>query len=87
MTDHFTDLSLARRAGNTASPAPLSRDGWSLAVVIFAAQMMVVILVVVGLAVATYQHQAQVIQDDKQATVAAISITLANDPFVAEALA
>lgn len=87
MTDHFTDLSLARPAGNTASPAPLSRDGWSLAVVIFVAQMLVVILVVAGLAVATYQHQAQVIQDDKQATVATISITLANDPFVAEALA
>ncbi|TFH57650.1 sensor histidine kinase [Glutamicibacter arilaitensis] len=87
VTDHFTDLSLARPAGAAGSPAPLSRDGWSLAVVIFAAQMLVVILVVVGLAVATYQHQAQVIQDDKQATVATISITLANDPFVAEALA
>lgn len=87
MTDHFTDQSLARPPRPAASPAPLNRDGWSLAVVIFAAQMLVVIFVVAGLAVATYKHQAQVILDDKQATVATISITLANDPFVSEALA
>ncbi|WP_417364812.1 ATP-binding protein [Glutamicibacter arilaitensis] len=86
MTDHFTDQTRPPSA-RTAAPAPLNRDGWSLAVVIFAAQMLVVMLVVVGLAVATYKHQAQVILDDKQATVATISITLANDPFVSEALA
>ncbi|ALG28619.1 hypothetical protein AOZ07_06180 [Glutamicibacter halophytocola] len=87
MTDHFTDLSSPREAQNDAIPAPLSRNGWSFAVLIFAAQMLVVILVVIGMAVSTYQQQARVILDDKQATVATISITLANDPFVGNALA
>lgn len=87
MTDHFTDLSSGRQAQGDAIPAPLSRNGWSFAVLIFAAQMLVVILVVIGMAVSTYQQQARVILDDKQATVATISITLANDPFVGNALA
>lgn len=86
MTDHFTDQTRPPSA-RAAALAPLNSDGWSLAVVIFAAQMLVIMLVVIGLAVATYKHQAQVILDDKQATVATISITLANDPFVSEALA
>lgn len=87
MTDHFTDAPEPRAPQLTEAPAALNRDGWSLAVVIFAAQMLVVVLVVVGLAFATYQQQSKVILDDKQATVATISITLANDPFVAQALA
>lgn len=87
MTDHFTDLSLPQQAHNDAVPAPLRRSGWSFAILIFAAQMLVVFLVVIGMAVSTYQQQARVILDDKQATVATISITLANDPFVINALA
>ncbi|MGP9527619.1 hypothetical protein [Glutamicibacter sp. AOP5-A2-18] len=87
MTDHFTELSLPQQAHNDAVPAPLRRSGWSFAILIFAAQMLVVFLVVIGMAISTYQQQARVILDDKQATVATISITLANDPFVINALA
>ncbi|WP_334122619.1 sensor histidine kinase [Glutamicibacter sp.] len=87
MTDHFTDLSATPAGRNDAIPAPLNRNGWSFAVLIFAAQMLVVVLVVIGMAVSTYQQQARVILEDKQATVATISITLANDPFVGNALA
>ncbi|WP_345473639.1 ATP-binding protein [Glutamicibacter ectropisis] len=87
MTDHFTDLSATPAGRNDAIPAPLTRNGWSFAVLIFAAQMLVVVLVVIGMAVSTYQQQARVILEDKQATVATISITLANDPFVGNALA
>jgi len=87
VTDHFTDLSLPQQMSNDAIPTPLRRRGWSFALLIFAAQMLVVVLVVIGMAVATYQQQARVILDDKQATVATISITLANDPFVSNALA
>ncbi|MGO3393171.1 hypothetical protein, partial [Glutamicibacter arilaitensis] len=65
MTDHFTDQTRPPSA-RAAALAPLNSDGWSLAVVIFAAQMLVIMLVVIGLAVATYKHQAQVILDDKQ---------------------
>ncbi|SCC50823.1 sensor histidine kinase [Arthrobacter sp. NIO-1057] len=87
MTDHFPDLSATPAGRNDAIPAPLTRNGWSFAVLIFAAQMLVVVLVVIGMAVSTYQQQARVILEDKQATVATISITLANDPFVGNALA
>ncbi|MFJ2618252.1 ATP-binding protein [Glutamicibacter sp. NPDC087344] len=87
MTDDFADRPLPRPLNSTSDPAPLTRDGWSFAVLIFSAQMLVVLLVVAGLAFATYQQQNRVIRDDKQSTVAAISITLANDPFVSGALA
>lgn len=87
MTDHFTDFSLPQQVNNDAIPTPLRRRGLSFALLIFAAQMLVVFLVVIGMAISTYQQQARVILDDKQATVATISITLANDPFVGNALA
>ncbi|WPR65891.1 sensor histidine kinase [Glutamicibacter protophormiae] len=84
MTDHFADRPAAQAPPR--EPAPLTRDGWSFAVLIFAAQMLVVLLVVAGLAIATYQQQNRVILDDRQSTVAAVTITLANDPFVSESL-
>ena len=81
MTDHFTDLSATPAGRNDAIPAPLNRNGWSFAVLIFAAQMLVVVLVVIGMAVSTYQQQARVILEDKQATVATISISLIRLPW------
>lgn len=87
LTDHFADQPLPRPLDSRNDPAPLTRDGWSFAVLIFSAQMLVVLLVVAGLAIATYQQQNRVILEDKQSTVAAISITLANDPYVSQALA
>ncbi|HJX80040.1 sensor histidine kinase [Glutamicibacter sp.] len=68
------------------APVPLTRDGWSFAARIFAAQMLLVIVVVIWLGVASYQHVARVALDVRQSTVATVSTTLANDPFVADAL-
>ncbi|HAY44229.1 MAG TPA: histidine kinase, partial [Micrococcaceae bacterium] len=68
------------------APVPLTRDGWSFAARIFAAQMLLVIVVIAWLGVASYQHVARVALDVRQSTVATVSTTLANDPFVANAL-
>lgn len=71
-------------AANT--PVPLTRDGWSFAARIFAAQMLLVLVVILWLGVASYQHVARVALDVRQSTVATVSTTLANDPFVVSAL-
>ncbi|GAA1409895.1 histidine kinase [Glutamicibacter uratoxydans] len=84
MSDHFLDSGTASAAAN--EPAPLSRDGWSLALLIFIGQMLVMLLLVSGLGFAAYQQQNKVILADRQSTVAAITVTLANDPFVGSAL-
>lgn len=68
------------------APVPLTRDGWSFAARIFAAQMLLVIVVIVWLGIASYQHVARVALDVRQSTVATVSTTLANDPFVANSL-
>ncbi|PQZ99945.1 histidine kinase [Arthrobacter sp. MYb229] len=68
------------------APVPLTRDGWSFAARIFAAQMLLVIVVVVWLGIASYQQQARVVLDVRQSTVATVSTTLANDPFVVDSL-
>ncbi len=83
LSDHFLD-DRSTAAGN--DPAPLSRDGWSLALLIFIGQMLVLLLLITGLGFAAYQQQNKVILADRQSTVAAITVTLANDPFVAAAL-
>ena len=85
MSDHFLDSPADVRTAN--QPAPLPRDGWSLALLIFIGQMLVMLLLVTGLGIAAYQQQNQVILADRQSTVAAITVTLANDPFVGDQLA
>ena len=67
-------------------PAPLSSDTWSFAALIFAAQMLVVGLVIAGLGVAAYQQRVRTVLDVSKSTVAALSTTLAKDPFVAQSL-
>lgn len=72
---------------NTETPTPIAREAFSFAARIFAAQMLVVLLVVAGLAYSTYHQQSQIVLDVRQATVSAVATTLSNDPFVRASLA
>ena len=72
--------------GSGDAPTPLTREAFSFAARIFAAQMLVVLLVVAGLAYSTYHQQSQIVLDVRQSTVSTVAITLANDPFVRSAL-
>lgn len=68
------------------TPTPLTREAFSFAARIFAAQMLVVLLVVAGMAYSTYLQQSQIVLDVRQSTVSTVAITLANDPFVRSSL-
>lgn len=68
------------------APTPLTREAFSFAARIFAAQMLVVLLVVTGMAYSTYRQQSQTVLDVRQSTVSTVATTLANDPFVRSSL-